>query len=146
MTRALHPTRARIPLATKVAFSAFMAVLVPFYWSTYGPTNFLYFCDVALFLTLAGVWLESALLVSIPAVGIVVPQLLWVADFAAGLVYRSYRRWRSQAAFERELELGWVLLVEDPEAGRRQELLPFGAMPWTSNGVPAAWRRRHDPW
>ena len=37
-------------------------VLVPYYWRAYGPTNFLYFCDVALFLTLGAVWLESPLL------------------------------------------------------------------------------------
>ena len=47
-----------------------MAVLVPVYWYYYGPTNFLYFCDVALFLTLAGIWLESPLLISMCAVGI----------------------------------------------------------------------------
>ena len=52
-----------------------MAVLVPVYWYYYGPTNFLYFCDVALFLTLAGIWLESPLLVSMCAVGIVAPQI-----------------------------------------------------------------------
>ena len=41
-------------MSLKVAYTAFMAVLVPVYWHHYGPTNFLYFCDVALFLTLAG--------------------------------------------------------------------------------------------
>lgn len=75
----------RIPLAVKIGFTAFMAVLVPVYWANYGPTNFLYFCDVALFLTLAAVWTESALLASMAAVGIVLPQLVWVADFVAGL-------------------------------------------------------------
>jgi hypothetical protein len=75
----------RIPLPLKLAFSAFMAVLVPVYWANYGPTNFLYFCDIALLLTLAGVWLESPLLVSMPAVGIVTPQFLWVVDFGLGL-------------------------------------------------------------
>ena len=44
----------KIPLAAKVAGSAFLAVLVPVYWHTYGPTNFLWFCDAALLLTVAG--------------------------------------------------------------------------------------------
>jgi hypothetical protein len=74
-------TAPRLPLAVKLAYTAFMAVLIPVYWSKYGPTNFLYFCDVALILTLVGVWKENALLVSMPAVGILVPQALWVADF-----------------------------------------------------------------
>jgi hypothetical protein len=77
---------ARLPLWLKLAYSAFVAVLVPVYLYQYGPTNFVYFCDVALLLTLAGVWLESSLLVSMPAVGILLPQLLWVVDFLAGLV------------------------------------------------------------
>lgn len=74
----------RIPLGLKLAYSAFMAVLVPVYLHAYGPTNFLYFCDIALLLTLAGIWAESALLVSACAVGILAPQLLWALDFATG--------------------------------------------------------------
>jgi hypothetical protein len=75
----------RIPLGLKWAFTAFMAILVPVYASKYGPTNFLYFCDLALFFTLAGVWLENSLLVSMAAVGIILPQLLWCVDFAGHL-------------------------------------------------------------
>lgn len=71
----------RIPLWLKLAYTAFMAVLIPVYWINYGPTNFLYFCDVALIVTLIGMWRESPLLVSMPAVGILAPQLLWVADY-----------------------------------------------------------------
>ncbi len=63
-----------------------MAVLVPVYWANYGPTNFLYFCDLALFLTLAAIWTESALLAGMAAVGIILPQMLWCADFAGNLV------------------------------------------------------------
>ena len=73
----------RIPLSLKLAYSAFMAVLLPVYLTHYGPTNFLYFCDIALILTLVGIWAESALLVSICAAGILAPQLLWAVDFLA---------------------------------------------------------------
>jgi hypothetical protein len=73
--------RNRIPILFKLILSCFCAVLVPVYWRDYGPTNFLYFCDVALILTLIGVWRESALLISAPAVGILVPQGLWALDF-----------------------------------------------------------------
>jgi hypothetical protein len=73
---------ARVPLTLKIAYSAFMAVLVPVYWHYYGPTNFLYFCDIALILTLIAIWPENALIISMCAVGIVVPQAIWVVDFA----------------------------------------------------------------
>lgn len=76
----------RIPLWLKIAYTAFMAVLVPVYWINYGPTNFLYFCDIALFITLVGLWTESSFLISLPTVGILLPQALWVLDFTFHLV------------------------------------------------------------
>ncbi len=74
---------ARVPLALKLVYTAYMAVFIPVYWHYYGPTNFLYFCDVALILTLFAIWPENALLISMCAVGIVVPQAVWVADLIA---------------------------------------------------------------
>ncbi|MCC7420890.1 MAG: hypothetical protein IT428_11470 [Planctomycetaceae bacterium] len=79
------PAERRIPLWLKVAYTAFMSVLIPVYWTSYGPLNFLWFCDVALLLTLVAVWTESPLIASIPAVGIVFPQMIWVADFVIAL-------------------------------------------------------------
>lgn len=76
-------TSQTIPRWLKILFSAFMAVLVPVYWHSYGPSNFLYFCDVALFMTLVAVWTEKPLWAAMPAVGIVVPQLVWCLDFIA---------------------------------------------------------------
>ena len=73
-----------IPLAVKLAYTLFVAVLVPYYWMTYSAWNFLFFCDVALLLGLGAFWLESPLLMSLAAVGITVPQLLWVADLLTG--------------------------------------------------------------
>lgn len=73
----------RIPFLVKCLYTAYMTVLIPVYWKTYGPTNFLYFCDIALIMTLFALWLESALLVSAAAVGIVLPQALWAIDFIA---------------------------------------------------------------
>ena len=78
----------RIPIAVKLGHSAFVAALVPAYLVTYGPANFLYFCDVAAFLTLAGLWLESPLILGTQAVAILVPQAVWVVDFITGLLGR----------------------------------------------------------
>jgi hypothetical protein len=70
----------------KLSYTAFVAVLVPVYWANYGPTNFLYFCDLSLFFTLAAMWTERSLLVSMPAVGILLPQVLWMADFLTSAI------------------------------------------------------------
>ena len=75
----------RIPLWLKVAYSAFVAVLVPYYWRTYGPVNFLWFCDIALLVTLPALWLENALLVSMMAVAIIFFEAIWNIDFFARL-------------------------------------------------------------
>ncbi len=82
MNALVTPRQHALPMALKVAFTAFMAVLVPVYWTHYGPTNFLYFCDLALFLTLVALWTEHPLPAGMAAVGIVGLQLIWCADFA----------------------------------------------------------------
>jgi hypothetical protein len=84
-TQSLAEPASRLPLWLKLAYTAFMAVLLPVYWANYGPTNFLYFCDVALLITLVGIWIESPLLVSMCAVGILASQALWVVDFLSNL-------------------------------------------------------------
>jgi len=110
-----------IPLAAKVCGTAFLVVLIPIYWHTYGPTNFLWFCDAALIMTVAGMWLESSLLISMCAVGILLPQCLWLADFGSNLLgihllgLTGYMFDRHMPLFIRGLSLfhGWlpVLLV-----------------------------------
>jgi hypothetical protein len=75
----------RVPLLLKLALTAFVAVLVPVYWVQYGPTNFLYFCDMALLLSLVAVWTEWPLPAGMAAVGITVPQVLWWADMLVAL-------------------------------------------------------------
>src|ERR1700748_2996956 len=106
----------RLPLWLKLVYTAFMAVLIPVYWYYYGPTNFLYFCDVTLIISLVGIWLESPLLISMCAVGILIPQAVWVVDFVAGAVgfkltgMTSYMFNANNALFLRGLSLfhGWL--------------------------------------
>jgi hypothetical protein len=76
----------QLPLCLKIVYSSYVAVVVPTYWVTYTPWNFLYFCDIALLAAVAGLWLESPLVVSMQALAITVPQLLWVVDLLCRLV------------------------------------------------------------
>jgi hypothetical protein len=78
--------RSRLPLWLKWAYTAFMMVLVPVYWMNYGPSNFIYFCDAALFIALFAVWMENSLLASMAAVGILMPQFFWCVDFGGELL------------------------------------------------------------
>jgi hypothetical protein len=109
----------KIPPALKLAITAFLAILVPVYLRTYGPTNFLWFCDTALILTVVGMWLESSLLISMCAVGILVPQCLWLLDFGINLFgvhfleLTSYMFDPKLSLFIRGLSLfhGWLPLL-----------------------------------
>jgi hypothetical protein len=117
--RHLTARHRRIPLGLKLAYTAFVAVLVPVYAYYYGPANFLYFCDVALLLTLAGLWLGSPLLISMCAVGILAPQMVWLLDYAAHVLGTSitgmtgYMFDTTKPLFLRGLSLfhGWLPLL-----------------------------------
>ena len=76
----------RLPLWLKVLYTAFVVVLVPYYWRTYGPLNFLFFCDIALLIALPGIWFESPLLLGTQLLSIFIPQMVWVIDVASRLV------------------------------------------------------------
>jgi hypothetical protein len=79
---------AQIPLWVKVTYTAFLCMLVPVYWAHYGPRNFLWFSDVALFTTAAALWLESPLLASMMALAVALPELVWNLDFFVRLTTR----------------------------------------------------------
>ena len=53
---------------------------------TYTPWSFFYFCDLGLLVTGVAIWIESPLLVSMPAVAITLPQILWAVDLLCRLV------------------------------------------------------------
>ena len=75
--------RRAIPIWVKVAYTAFMAVLIPVYWRAYGPNNFLWFCDAAAILTVFALWMESPLIASVNAVAMTFLQAVWIIDFLA---------------------------------------------------------------
>ena len=76
-----------IPLWVKLAYTAFLGLLVPVYWRKYGPANFLWFSDIALIGTAIALWVESALLASMMAVGVLLPELGWNMGFFGRLLF-----------------------------------------------------------
>ncbi len=77
----------RAPLAVKLFVTANLALIVPLYWTHYGPPVFLWFCDAALFLTLIGLWWGKPLLISSQALAVALPVLMWNADVASRLIF-----------------------------------------------------------
>lgn len=83
---ALRSDPGAIPLAPKLAYTLFVAVLVPVYWTHHGPTHFLWLSDVALLLITLALWRGSRLLVSTVAVAALAPELGWNLDFFSRLL------------------------------------------------------------
>lgn len=75
-----------ISLWIKIPYTIFVFVLVPVYWIRYGPTNFLWFSDIALFATLAALWLGSRFLVSMMATGVLIFDTVWNFIFFSKLI------------------------------------------------------------
>jgi hypothetical protein len=77
----------RIPLWLKIAWTAWLLVWAPVYWKQYGAQNFLYFCDLGNLLIALGLWLESRLILSWQAVGLLVFQSLYALDLIGAFVF-----------------------------------------------------------
>lgn len=77
-----------IPLWLKAAYTAVVALILPIYWLRHGPKNFLWFSDIALILLVPALWLESALLFSMMAVGVLLPEAVWTISYLGGLLFR----------------------------------------------------------
>ena len=89
------PQPPAIPLWLRLASVAFLCVLVPVYWRHYGPSNFLWFSDIALFMATAAMWLGGArigrsrpgpLLASMAALCALVADTAWSLDFLVHLL------------------------------------------------------------
>jgi hypothetical protein len=72
----------------KIILTIFISILVPVYARYYGLQNFLWLSDIGLFLTVASLWLNSILLMSMAAVGVLAVELAWIVDFFCGLVLK----------------------------------------------------------
>lgn len=69
-----------------VCYSLFLLLLVPTYWIYLGPQNFLWGCDIALFLTLIALWRNRALPASMAILVTLLPDIVWNVDFVVHLV------------------------------------------------------------
>jgi hypothetical protein len=77
-----------IPLWFKLAYTAFVLYVMAVWWKHYGWKNFLWFSDIAFIGAVPAMWMESAALASVLAVAVLVPELLWNADYALRLALR----------------------------------------------------------
>ena len=75
-----------LPFWLKLLYTLFVIILVPVYWCELGIANFLWGSDIALLVMVFGLWLESRFLVSMMAVGVLIPELAWNIDYFTHLI------------------------------------------------------------
>ena len=76
----------RLPLWLKIGWTVWLIVWAPVYWRQYGAQNFLFFCDLGNVLIGIGLWLESPLIFSWAASGLLLFQTIFAIDFAGALL------------------------------------------------------------
>ncbi|MBZ5679593.1 MAG: hypothetical protein LAO24_05770 [Acidobacteriia bacterium] len=76
----------RLPLWLKIVWTVWLAAWMPLYWKQYGLQNFLFFCDIGNLLIGLALWLESPLIFSWQACGLLLFQTLYVVDLAGALL------------------------------------------------------------
>lgn len=95
----------RLPLWIKILYTIWVVVLIPTWVRFQGWSNFLWLSDVAFLGTCLALWLESRLLASTLAVGIVLPDLGWSLHFFADLIVDTGMLEQSGYMFNEEIPL-----------------------------------------
>ncbi len=78
-----------IPFWLKLAYTLFVAILLPIYFVRYGPRNFLWFSDIALIAGVPALWLESSLIASMMLIGVLIPEIIWNVSYFSGLLFKK---------------------------------------------------------
>ena len=95
----------RIPLWLKIAWTAWILVWAPVYWRQYGAQNFLYFCDLGNLLIALGLWIESRLILSWQAVGLLIFQSLYAVDLIIALFFGTHLIGGTEYMFDPTIQL-----------------------------------------
>jgi hypothetical protein len=72
----------------KIAYTAFVLLVVVIWRRNYGWRNFLWFSDIAFIGAVPALWLESSALASVLAVAVLAPEILWNVDFLGRVLLR----------------------------------------------------------
>lgn len=103
----LKVTNQRLPLWLKLGWTVWLLIWAPVYWRQYGAQNFLFFCDIGNVLIGVGLWLESPLIFSWQACGLLLFQTLYILDFAGALIFDRHFVGGTEYMFDPGLPL-WI--------------------------------------
>src|SRR3984957_21057441 len=87
-----------------------LAIWIPIYWRTWGVSNFLQLCDIAVLISCLGIFTGSALLISSQAISSLLIDLIWTLDAGARLISGQHFLGRTEYLFDPQYPL-WVRLL-----------------------------------
>ena len=99
-----------IPRRLRWAALVWMLIWFPIYWRTWGASNFLQLCDVAVILTCIGIWTDSGLLISSQAVSALLVDVAWALDAGWRLFTRHHLLGGTEYLFDASKPL-WIRLL-----------------------------------
>ena len=121
-----------VPRWLKLTYTVLVVVLVPLFAWEYGLANFLWFSNIAVLGTLAAIWLDSRLLLSMMALAAIVPDMGWNIAFLARLLF--------------DVEMfGVVGYMFDPRIPLWARAISLYHVPLPFLLVWLVWRRGYDP-
>ncbi|MBV8053097.1 MAG: hypothetical protein JOZ80_18060 [Acidobacteriaceae bacterium] len=100
----------RLPLWLKTAWTIWLVTWVPVYWRQYGLQNFLFFCDLGNFLIAIGLWLESSLIFSWQATGLLIFQTLYTLDLIGASIRGRHLIGGTEYMFDPHVPI-WIRLL-----------------------------------
>lgn len=121
----------RLPLWLKILWTVWVLAWIPIYWRQYGLQNFLYFCDLGNILIAIGLWLESPLIFSSQATGLLLFQTLYTVDLLG-------------AVFSGRHVIGGTEYMFDPHVALFVRLLSLFHVVTPPLLLWAIWRLRYD--
>lgn len=147
----------RLPLWLKIVWTFWLIAWIPIYWRQYGLQNFLFFCDIGNILIGLGLWLESPLIFSWQACGVLLFQAVYTIDLAGALLTDRHIIGGTEYMFDPAIPLMvrllglfhivtpplllWAIwrLGYDPRGWKLQTLMTWIVVP-----INYFWRPEHD--
>ncbi len=94
-----------LPLWLKLAFTAWMLFWVPATVVIYGPQNFFWLCNLANFLILAALWLESRVLMSAQLLAVLLVGVMWLLDVSVAFFFGFHLIGGTEYMFDEQVAL-----------------------------------------
>ena len=98
----------KLPLIIKILATCFLFLVITVYSLYFAPEGFLWGCDIGLLIITIALWLESRLLVSMMAVGLLLMELVWHADYFGRVLTGSHLFGLGFTSYMFNADIAWV--------------------------------------